>query len=296
MHSDMNLKQLVSQHADYYAKDLAELCGDIQSEQTAETWFRMKIGLMSGMPDRASGYFHQIPAEWRNLEICLAYVGNSPQKLGDIDPGMERYSSVVAHALSRDSSVLQLVHPSHQTEHLARFLINNHPHAFIDGAQSCTWARDRLTPPLIETACKRSPSIAMKVGRDLLSAQALSFVVEFGINQYHEFREQKRLELLIEPLKQGQWPRGNRVTANFPRPTGLSSAARFLLETHDDDAQALYMAYLMNHPIEKVAKVLGGSRGSKFLLEMYTDAQLHGHMTDMSRLVRGKLLESDLGM
>lgn len=49
-------------------------------------------------------------------------------------------------------------------------------------------------------------------------------------------------------------------------------------------------------PIDKVVKLLHGKNGSRLLFEMYTTEQLQPHFGEMKTKLRGKVLESDLGM
>lgn len=86
------------------------------------------------------------------------------------------------------------------------------------------------------------------------------------------------------------------VTGAMPRPQGLANGLRHLLSARSEDEEALYMAFMMTYPIEKVLKVLSGPRGTRFLMEMYTPEQLRPHLREASVHVKGRVLESDLGM
>lgn len=300
MKSEISLDELFKQRqviADMGDFDTIE--AQHQTPECARYWLDCKLGMMRGGKERAAEYFMQVPAHLRTYALYDVLVTRYPLNLSLVDPKIEGYSSLVMTAMRRDPSlaVLELVHYEHRTAELIKKLLTERKSSWISRAViGCGWAMDNMTPELIEFACTQSFEFALNADKLILTDSALAALATHQINGYNKIRDEGRFDLLVKPISQGYWPNSNLVTGRLPKPQGLANGFRFLLSARSEDEEALYMAYMMTFPIEKVMKVLSGPRGGRFLLEMYTAEQLKPYLKEMSMLVRGKILEAELGM
>lgn len=279
--------------------DFDTLGAEFQTAECARYWLDCKLGMSSNSPKRGAEYFRQIPDQLRTYAVCETLVSRYPLNLGLVDHQLERYSSLVIIALRRESTsqVLGLVHPNYQTTTMIHQLLADRSSAQSTKAiLECDWSRESMTPELITFACTQTVDYALKADKIVLSDDALAALATHQINGYNKIRDAGRFDLLVKPLSQGYWPKSNRVTGSLEKPAGLANSFRLLLSARSEDEEALYMAYMMTYPIEKVMKVLSGPRGGRFLMEMYTSDELRPYLKEASLLVRGKVLEAELGM
>ena len=300
MKTEISFDELIKQrHVVTEMGDFNTIEPEQQTPEVARYWLDCKLGMLSGGSEHAAEYFMQIPNHLRTYALYDVLVRRYPLNLGLVDHQIERYSSLVMTAMRKDPSqrVLQLVHDEYRTPELIKMLFTESRYSPISRAViDCDWAMGNMTPELIAFACTQSFEFALKADRSLLTDSALAALAIHQINGYNKIRSERRFDLLVQPLSQGHWPKSNLVTGAMPRPQGLSNGFRHLLSARSEDEEALYMAFMMTYPIEKVLKVLNGPRGTRFLMEMYTPEQLRPHLREASVLVKGRVLESDLGM
>lgn len=290
MNDELTIDDLVARGADFFSDSLADLGEDAQTQHITDEWFVTKCHYFSESPHLVSHSFKQIPSERLSLRIYEAYVTTAPLQLADIDHKLPQYRSLVKKAVERDPSALKLVHPDYQNEGMLRLLIEWRVKNLVAEAIATPWARRCLTPALVEDTCMRYPHYALHFEPEQLTDLALSNLLEYGSRHFSEIRDANRLDLLIRPITQGHWPRRSQ------KPQGLANAARLLFAARTSDEKALYIAYLMTHPIDRVVKTLRGGRGVYFLMDMYTHDEIRPHLSRCSALVKGKVLELDLGM
>lgn len=300
MKSEISLDDLIQQRlimseiGDFSTLDPKE-----QTQERARYWLDVKLGMLSGSSGRAAKYFLQIPTHLRTYAVNDVLVRRYPINLVLVDHQVEGYSSLIITALrgSPSPAILDLVHPECRSQEMIKRLIAERKSSqLMKILIDCEWVMENMTPELIEFACTQSFEFALNADRLILTDSALAALATHQINGYNKIRDEGRFDLLVKPISQGYWPKSNLVTGDLSKPQGLANGFRFLLSAQSEDEEALYMAYMMTFPIEKVVKVLSGPRGGRFLLEMYTAEQLKPYLKEMSMLVRGKILESELGM
>lgn len=290
IYEDISIETLI-RNAESYPDDFASI-GD-QEQKTVDKWFSVKMAMSTGSY-AAAVYFIQVPEHLRSLRICKEFVSKAPRDIGKIDPALIGYPNVVLIAINNDESALNLIHPSHKTADMVKRLIVLEKG--LSAIMKTDWAKSLLTPEQVEASCRQNPKVALEVSPDLLTDKALADLAIYNINIYNPIRIARRMDLLVRPLSQGHWPHRNLVTSSLEKPTGLVNGVRHLLKAITEDHRALYMAYLMTHPIDKVVRAMKGGKASAYLLEMYSIDELKPHLKSMSLTQRGKILENDLGM
>lgn len=296
MENVINVNELAERGVSFLTDEFSDLGEDVNSQPTIDAWFATKCNYSSGDLEYIKNCFDQIPFDRRSLKVCETYASAAPLQIIDIDPSVQGYKRIVVKAVTSDPDALALVHEDHHSEELLKLLISHSVKKLMHAINGTPWARSLMTPSVVEYACRMNPRYVLSMEPEMLTDAALANVVTYGINHFNSIREAGRLELLARPLSQKHWPHGNLVTNCMDRPQGLAHAARLYMSASSEDAEALYIAYMMTHPVEKVLKVLSGGRGAKLLLEMYTSDELKGHLKSSSPSLKGKILEIELGM
>jgi hypothetical protein len=108
-------------------------------------------------------------------------------------------------------------------------------------------------------------------------------------------RKESKLRLAADFLKISDWPESaNPFELDKKEPKDAQEAFD-VIETAQPNTQAIYMAWLMNQPIEQVIALMTTRPKMKLAMEMYTEAELRPLMKN-NRLLKAALLEESLGL
>lgn len=277
-------------------ESFSELPVEFLSPENVKFWLQLKlIVLTPGSGGAAVEYLEQIPPEMRDSGLYKVLARQFPLELGHIDDSIDDYLDVVLEAIRGDAASLNFISEAYKNTETLDFLISRMGNTFQLCLNDSSWARSAMTPLLLEKACIQCPRVTLYAKRDQITDKFCEILLKNHYDSFARIRSDNGLDMLARAISQGHWPHvSNRP--QLQKPVSVANGARLLLTSLSENQETLYLAYMKAQPIEKVVKLLHGKNGSGLLFEMYTTEQLQPHFGEMKTKLRGKVLESDLGM
>jgi hypothetical protein len=258
------------------------------------------------------GRLGEIPPEKRTELIMRVSVNYDDNALQHITPGDVRdYRAIVIDAFNKSPRSIRLMDREYITEELAIRFVSEHVASFwyLDLGVS---NQHLLTAPLMSAVAKHGIGgfhyLKAKYGAGIHDKFDDGFFVEAinaNRNNIWRLKDIGKEYLLVDLLRSGYWPDGfdpmmdmkadYTLDISLPPKNPHEAMAR-LAEIQGEDARYLHLTALKLYPIEEVISATATlPNATEILLEEYSEAQLGPHMK-LSRALRGRLLESSLGL
>jgi hypothetical protein len=283
---------LISRFSNLYTPAFAEIPRHLQTERLAKEWLTILSNLNF---DAVISYWEQIPAELITDELREKAIGLDVRIIQHIDPSdTESYLDLFIRAFKTSWVVLPLLHPDFKTSSTIDLMLSS-ARQFEYGYQKNSWIADVMTPDQWEAASRISAKIMADLPVEKISPEALHTHLSIGYSGYGMLHKKGKLKLAADYLKQGHWPVvSEALRRDIERPGDIAQGLSLALE-YDSGGEALYLAYLMTHPVEEVLSVMSTREHISYLLEMYTPEELRPFIRT-HRHLKAALLEESLGL
>jgi hypothetical protein len=266
-----------------------EIPKHLQSAEVAQEWC---ISMHSVKKKPLETCMAEVPADLWSPKFLLTLTNLGCNILKFIDPedkfcqelGFTSVRINYKHLASLDEK-----YRSQFAEHLA--WNNCREMHFI--AKAFPWIRGHLTEDAVIHCCA---NIDFVMGYEVIPEGIARRLLING-DGFEAIRAHGRLDILAEQIAAGEWPQ--RLSAfGYPGecPKSLDDGIYCASETlANKDRQALYMAYVMTHPMDQVVPLMCERWLYRLVLEMYSKEALTPYMKKY-RDLRGALLEDSLGL
>ena len=260
----------------------------------------------------AGGKLSEIPKEQRTELIMRVSVNYDVHALQFISRGdVGDYRSLVIDSFNHSASTVSQIDREYLTEELVVKFVSEEIVSFwyLDLGRS----NEHLQTEAVMSAVASHGVggvwyLKAKYGSDIGDKFNDSFItgaIKANWNAVHRLKNIGKEHLLDDLLRSGYWPNtfdplldmkaGYTLDISLPPKNPLEAMSR-LAEIQGEDARYLHLATLKSYPIEDVISTTATlPHATDILLEAYSEAELRPHMR-LSRALRGRLLESSLGL
>jgi hypothetical protein len=280
--------------------DFSEVPEAKRNQDGAYNWLFMKETTPGSGRKTIREWFRQIPVDlWQNKTLEIAF-SKDIQTLADIQPGtVPDYLKICMTAYKTNSSAALYFHESFHTADTVEAMIEASPGFFKSAYGANPWMARVITPTLLEKAAIESLIFMVSLPEEQITDAALGAHLERGYMGYAMLRDSGKLKLAANFLKTVPWPEGRKDTGeNYlipPRDIRDALERAAVLYRTEPIYQSVYMAYVINQPIEDVIAQVNNKAFTTLVLEMYSEKELLPHIKNNRRLKAG-LLENSLGL
>lgn len=254
----------------------------------------------------AGGTFEQIPAEHRTENVIWAAVRHDREAFKLIGRHeVSDYRELSVNAVQLGYATFQDVPAEYIDE---EFLIDATSHTF--GRSTTKTLLDAhpnlITEQVAKAVCSRSISQARDFcvaggvkALGLLKDEYLVEAIQKQTSDATYLNDLYKTYVLVSMIAEGFWPKhvsiANAALYRQPPETPAEALER-LCEKLSPGDKVLHRCWLQSRPMGQVVSALQDSqKGLDELFEIYPEQELRKHMKS-NRALRGRLLESDLGM
>jgi hypothetical protein len=285
--------ELIARFGNAYLPVFSDIPEHLQTQRVAAQWFTI---LSSLELDDAAYYWKQIPVELLTDDLRHVAVSLDARIIKLIEPvETSQYLDLFARAFKLTFQAAKWIHPDFQTSETIAVMLGSP----VEFDRSCTanpWMVDVMTPDQLEAACRISARLMSKQPESKISETALCIHLSKGFFNYGHMRKEGKVRLAADFLKSGHWPAPAGVLEFYKRPPEDAADAFDLLQNAIAyDVVGLYMASLMNYPMEDVIALIGTREQVEVLLEMYSHDELRPYLKQNIHL-KAALLEECLGL
>jgi hypothetical protein len=244
--------------------------------------------------------YNTVPKNCRTDAFLMAAATFGCRVLKDTYPEDTRfYREIATSAISASRLSIKDVSPAFRDEEMLERIIKRYPGEIHSLMGRIDWLVEAMSDDQLDRCCQYdfmvaldAPSHRIKgdIGRylhlDKLDGHGIVYV-----------RRQGRLDLIASCLKDKPWPfppSAAQMMPTFPR---SRDHLLTLLDKSDPDTpyETVYMACMMNEPIEQVVPLMVNNRLKKLLLEMHSQEALAPYLkADVG--LRGLMLEEAIGL
>lgn len=262
------------------------------------------------------GALSQVPYKLRTERMKRIAVRCDPTSFKHIAPDeVADYQALIVDAVENSLAVAREIKPEHLTEDLIIKIAERRLIALgylrLDGEN-----KHLLTDALISSVVKRSVLSAAYLNRTFgrlvlnrMSDDDIKVALQERFFEAGALVHLGKEYVLAELIRSGYWPDVNEkrkhdknesdVTSKYNHSSPPISAIEAMLKLADFESagyQLLYLQSLKLFPIEDViTTTVSIANAPDILLQVYSEAELKPHMK-LSRALRGRLLETGLGL
>jgi hypothetical protein len=283
---------LIARFSNLYAPAFAEIPKHLQTERVAQEWLTILSNLNF---DAVFHYWKQIPSELITDDLRKRALGLDARLIQHFDPrDTEQYLDLFIAAYKCTSLIIPLINPDFRTSETVEAMLAL-PREFERSFQKNPWIAEVMTADQLEKASRLSAKIMAGLPIEKISPEALYIHLSIGFDGYLALHRKGKLRLAADFLKQGYWPEPDDTGLKIEKPEDAAQGLSLLMGIDFGTDAALYMAYLMTHPIEDVLSVMKTREHINYLLEMYSPAELRPFVKT-HRHLKAALLEESLGL
>jgi hypothetical protein len=280
--------------------DFSDIPDSLRTQEGVYNWLFMKNAPVGSEGKGMIDYFRQIPAELLSDKAMEVAIANDILILSEINPVTAKdYLALCIFGYQRNTLAAVFIHNDFRTAETVEAMINvGLPQSFARCHADNPWMARVMTPELIDKAAISSLPFMLSLPESQVSDAALKAHLSAGYSGYEDLREAKKLKLAARIMKTGVWPRAIQLEKEVPRgiPKDLTHSLLMAVKHELYPAcQALYMAYMMTHPIEDVVACMKTRQEIALGLEMYSDTELRP-LIKANRHFKAAMLEESLGL
>lgn len=284
---------LIASFNNSYAPDFDDIPAHLKTQRVAAAWFTFIAYYDS---EGVCDHWQHIPLELVTDDLRQTAIGIDARVIGHIDPSdTEKYLDLFIRAFKTTFRVTRLLHPDFKTPKTIDVMLGS-PREFERSYIVNPWISEVMTADQLEAASRVSDRIMAQLPDSKISDEALSIHLGRGFSTYDLLFLKGKLRLAADFLKRGHWPSPSGEFESIQqRPRNVAEAFDLLREAPKDGIRALYMACLLNHPIEDVVSQVNTREDVAMIMEIYTEEELRP-MMKLNRHLKAALLEGALGL
>jgi hypothetical protein len=286
--------ELISSFGDDYKPDFADIPEHLKTERVAYDWLEFRAGF--DFEEKASNLWLQIPHHLVTDRLRYYGISLDSEIIGHIQPSdTDHYLNLFINAHNEDHQSTKYLHSNFKTTSTIDAMMAS-PYQFERSYWSDSWIAKVMTADQRESAARVFSKIMVKLPVDQISTEALSAHLADSFVVFGMLRKEGKLRAAACFLKSHPWPKtANPFEHDEKEPKDALEAIEMIDKAQGENTKAVYMAWLMNQPIEHVIGLMTSRQQIKLALEMYSENELRPLMKN-NRLLKGALLEETLGL
>lgn len=273
-----------------------ELPDSLKIPEVVEPWITHMNNQPGGAAEDAYGQIKMLRPDLITDRVRLLTVSLSSTALHQITPGETTiYKEIALEAISRSSLSIHHLSKDYHTFEMLEAIFEKCPQQINLSPKYQHWMRPLITPEMKEKLLETNLKFAISLDAKEVTREQWHRLLTENPFDYGEIELRKRLDVLVDFLKEGGWPAPKGSMSWAPANTIEDALNAFSISNGNQPWRTLYKAKVHTFPIEDVLAATDHHSQIPLLTKIYPESDLRKNMKH-NRALRAYILENELGM